>query len=282
MNASVTAKENVLHSKHKSLNQQLRKRSAAVIRQKDNWSLDEVSGKIHHLLKSINTMCDESSITLDEILKSSNSTLGKLYQLFLSLTNNEDHLLDQEIVNNFIFKNTEGLITKLNQINKNPMNFIQFIKYIQHIAKENQFSNEYLYEKLLRPTCFIDNQNQNNNALDSSNILLDEYNKDLFRLEQYFIKYSEKSNDNSYSKMNCSTFIKCICQNRKLNKVYIRLELNGLFYQILSLLIDQGVYISGSITIDFYGFLLCLQQISRIFHFNLRALIKNLINKHQK
>ncbi len=82
--------------------------------------------------------------------------------------------------------------------------------------------------------------------------------------------------------MSCSTFLKCICQNPKLNKVDIRLELNGIFYQIQSLLINQGVYIPASLTIDFHGFILCLQQIARIFHFNLRILIKDFINKNHK
>ncbi len=97
------------------------------------------------------------------------------------------------------------------------------------------------------------------------------------RLKNYFITHSDKSNQ-----MNCSTFLKCICQNPKLNKVDIHLELNGLFYQIQSLLVNQGVYIPASLTIDFHGFILCLQQIARIFHFNLRILIKDFINKNHK
>ncbi|CAF4066125.1 unnamed protein product [Rotaria sp. Silwood2] len=40
----------------------------------------------------------------------------------------------------------------------------------------------------------------------------------------------------------------------------------------------QGLYIPGSLTIDFHGFILCLQQIARTFNINLRILIKNLIN----
>jgi hypothetical protein len=79
--------------------------------------------------------------------------------------------------------------------------------------------------------------------------------------------------------MSCSIFIKCISQNIKLNKVDYYLQLNDIFYKIYSSFVNQGVYIPASHTIDFHGFILCLQQIARIFHFNLRILIKNLINQ---
>ncbi|CAF3237305.1 unnamed protein product, partial [Rotaria sp. Silwood2] len=155
-------------------------------------------------------------------------------------------------------------------------------KQIDLIAKENHLSKEYLYEKLLHQTFLINNQDQNNNALDysliSHNLLLNEYNNDLSRLKDYFIAHSEKSKDDSHHQMICSTFIQCICQHTKLNKVDIRLQLNGLFYQIQSSLVYQGLYIPGSLTIDFHGFILCLQQIARTFNINLRILIKNLIN----
>jgi len=82
--------------------------------------------------------------------------------------------------------------------------------------------------------------------------------------------------------MSCSTFIKCISEDIKLNKIANRLELNDIFYQIYSLLVNQGVYIPASHTIDFHGFILCLQKIAQIFHFNLRILIKNLINSKKK
>ncbi len=108
----------------------------------------------------------------------------------------------------------------------------------------------------------------------SHHLLLNEYNIDLSRLKTYFITHSEKSK----GQMNCSTFLKCISQNIKLNKIDHHLQLNNIFYQIYSSLVYQGVYIPASHTIDFHGFILCLQQIAQTFHFNLRILIKKLIN----
>jgi hypothetical protein len=78
--------------------------------------------------------------------------------------------------------------------------------------------------------------------------------------------------------MSCLTFIECICRDIKLNKIDHHFQLNDIFYQIYSLLVNQGVYIPASFTIDFHGFILCLQQIAQIFHWNLRILIKTLIN----
>ncbi|CAF4876533.1 unnamed protein product, partial [Rotaria sp. Silwood2] len=134
-----------------------------------------------HLFNSINNIYHQPYVTLDDILNSSNSnsTLGKLYQLFLSLRNSKDNLLSEKIFDDFIVKTTQGLITKLNQKNKHSMNnFIEFIKQIDLIAKENHLSKEYLYEKLLHQTFLINNQDQNNNALDysliSHNLLLNE------------------------------------------------------------------------------------------------------------
>ncbi|CAF5111849.1 unnamed protein product, partial [Rotaria sp. Silwood1] len=143
--------------------------------------------------------------------------LGKLHQLFLSLRNSKDKdtLLSEKIFDDIILNKTQGLITKLNKKNKHSMNFIEFIKQIDFIAKENHLSKEYLYEKLLHRTYLINNRDQNNNALDyssiSNNLLLNEYNDDLSRLKDYFITHSEKSKDHSYHQMTCSTFIECIC-----------------------------------------------------------------------
>ena len=104
--------------------------------------------------------------------------------------------------------------------------------------------------------------------------LSNEYDNDLSRLNDYFIRHSGKFNN----QMNCSTFLECICRDLKLNKIDIRLELNDIFYRIQSSLVAQGVYIVASLTIDFHGFILCLQHLAQTFHFNLRMLIKNLIN----
>jgi hypothetical protein len=138
-----------------------------------------------------------------------------------------------------------------------------------------------LFLKLLRRTSFINNQDQNNNALEFSDTLINEYNNDLSCLRHYFVSHTE---GNSSCQMNCSTFVQCISEDAKLNQIDTRLQLNGLFYQVQSSLVDQGVYMSGSLMIDFDGFLLCLQHIARTFNFNLRLLIKNLIktNKNRK
>jgi len=115
---------------------------------KNDWSSDDLTAKMGQLCDSINNICHQSYIPLDEILKSSNSTLGKLYQLFDLLRDKKDYLLNQNIFNNLIRNKTEGLIIKLNQTNKYSMNFIQFIEQIELLAKENQLSKEYLYKKV--------------------------------------------------------------------------------------------------------------------------------------
>ncbi|CAF1026321.1 unnamed protein product [Rotaria sordida] len=285
MNTSITkTKENISYEKSKSSNHHRKERLLSIVQKNNDWLSKDLSKEMTHLFNSINNICHQQYVTLDDILNSSNSnsTLGKIYQLFLSLRNNKDNLLNEKIFENFILKKTQGLITKLNQKNKHSMNFIEFIKRIDLIAKENHLSKEYLYEKLLHRTFLINNQDQNNNALDysliSQNLLLNEYNNDLSRLKNYFITHSEKSKDNSHYQMTCSTFIQCICQHIKLNKIDIRLQLNALFCQIQSSLVNQGLYIPASLTIDFHGFILCLQQIARTFNINLRILIKNLIN----
>jgi hypothetical protein len=87
--------------------------------------------------------------TKDNLFKSSNSILGKLYQLFLLLKDQKTHLVNPIIFNEFIRKMTEGnLIIKFNEKNKHSMNFIQFIQQIEFLAKENQISKEYIYQKV--------------------------------------------------------------------------------------------------------------------------------------
>lgn len=133
-------------------------------------------------------------------------------------------------------------------------------------------------------THFISNQNQNNNALDNSfishNLLLNECNSHLSRLRSCFISHSKTSIDNSDHQMTCSSFIQYVAQYKLLNTIDNRLQLNGIFNQIQSSLVNQGVYVPGSLTIDFHGFILCLQQVARIFHINLRVLIKSLISAY--
>jgi len=111
---------------------------------------------------------------------------------------------------------------------------------------------------------------------------LNEYNNDLSRLKTYFIRHCEKSQHKSDHQMSCSTFVECISSDIKLNKIDNCLQLNDIFNKIYSSFVNQGVYIPASHTIDFHGFILCLQQIAQIFHFNLRILIKNLINPKNK
>ena len=92
----------------------------------------------------------------------------------------------------------------------------------------------------------------------------------------------KQSKDKTDYRMNCSTFIKCISHAISLNKINNRLQLNDIFNKICSSLVNQDIYIHGSDTIDFTGFILCLKQIAQIFHFNLRLLIKHLINTENK
>ncbi|CAF1576881.1 unnamed protein product [Rotaria magnacalcarata] len=82
--------------------------------------------------------------------------------------------------------------------------------------------------------------------------------------------------------MNCFTFIECFSQHVAFNKFDIRLQLNGLFCQVQSSLANQSATGSGSLTIDFHGFMLCLQRVTRMFNINLRMLMKKLINPYKK
>ncbi len=106
---------------------------------------------------------------------------------------------------------------------------------------------------------------------------INEYNTDFDHLKTYFITHN-RSNDHQ---MSCSTFIKCISENLKFKSIEYHLQLNDIFNQIYSLFVNQGVYIPASHTIDFHGFILCLQHIARLFHLNLRILIKTLINSNK-
>jgi hypothetical protein len=75
----------------------------------------------------------------------------------------------------------------------------------------------------------------------------------------------------------CVTFVQCMCRDAKLKQLDVRLQLDGIFRQTQSSFVSQHVYMPGCITIDFDGFLECLQQIARTFNINLRILIKNLV-----
>jgi hypothetical protein len=107
---------------------------------KENFSSNDLSAKMIYLCH----ICHQPYISF----KSSNSILGKLWDLFLSLRDKKNHLLNSKIFDDFIRKQTEGLMIRLNQTNKHSMNFIQFIKQIELIAKDNQLSKEYLYKKV--------------------------------------------------------------------------------------------------------------------------------------
>lgn len=120
-----------------------------ILSSKNDWSSDDLSSKMAHLCDSINNICHQPSISLDEVLKSTNSTLGKLYELFLLLKDNKNNLLNPNVFDDLIIKKTEGLIIKLNQTKKYPMNFFQFIKQIELLANENQLNKEYIYKKVI-------------------------------------------------------------------------------------------------------------------------------------
>jgi hypothetical protein len=116
---------------------------------KDYLQHDKLSAKMVNLCDSIKNLCHQTDVSFDDILKSCDSILGKLYQLFLSLSDQKSHLLNPIVFDEFIRKKTEGsLIIRFNQMNKLSMNFIEFIKQIEFLAKENQLSKEYLYKKV--------------------------------------------------------------------------------------------------------------------------------------
>ncbi|CAF4009698.1 unnamed protein product [Rotaria magnacalcarata] len=214
--------------------------------QKQNiWSTKNLSEEMTHLFHLINDIYHQSYVSLDDVFNTvnTNSNLGKLYQLFVSSKNNEDNLFDD-----LILKTTQVSIPKLNQKNNDSINFIEFMKQIDFVAKENHLSKEYVYEEL----------------------------------KNYFIEHSEKPKDKSDHRMNCFTFIECFSQHVAFNKFDIRLQLNGLFCQVQSSLANQSATGSGSLTIDFHGFMLCLQRVTRMFNINLRMLMKKLINPYKK
>ncbi|CAF1297858.1 unnamed protein product [Rotaria magnacalcarata] len=144
--------------------------------QKQNiWSTKNLSEEMTHLFHLINDIYHQSYVSLDDVFNTvnTNSNLGKLYQLFVSSKNNEDNLFDD-----LILKTTQVSIPKLNQKNNDSINFIEFMKQIDFVAKENHLSKEYVYEELLHRKIPMDTQNQNNNALHctltSHNMLLNE------------------------------------------------------------------------------------------------------------
>jgi methyl-accepting chemotaxis protein len=100
---------------------------------KNARSIDNLSEEIAHLLNSINNIRHQSNETLE--FKSSKSTLGKFYELFSLLKNNKN-----------IFDDL--MIKQIDQLNKSSLNFIQFMKQIDSIAKQNQITKEYLYQKV--------------------------------------------------------------------------------------------------------------------------------------
>ena len=110
----------------------------------------DMSTEISLLFDSLDTIHHQPCVTLDDVLNSSNlkSTLGRFYQLFLSLNNKKDYLLNENLSDDFILNQIQSLTTKLNQTDDHARNFIDFMKFIEHIAKENYLSKEYLYEKV--------------------------------------------------------------------------------------------------------------------------------------
>jgi hypothetical protein len=151
MNTSIKVKENACYDKKKPFNHPRKERLPPLFPKKNDGSFNDLSVEIAHLSKSINNMRHEPHVTFDEILKSSNSNLGKLYRLFFSLKDNKDDLLNEKVFDDFIRKTTEGLLIPTNQLNKNSMTFFEFINQIQLLAKENHLNKEYLYEKVTRP-----------------------------------------------------------------------------------------------------------------------------------
>lgn len=127
--------------------QKLNEQSLSMIEKTSNCSLQNLSLEMTRLLQSIDHIRDQPHVTLDEIFHSanSNSTIGKLYQLYLLLRNVKNNLLfNEDKTDSDISIEIQNLINKLNQ-----MNFIEFINQIERIAKENYSSKEYVYDKVV-------------------------------------------------------------------------------------------------------------------------------------
>jgi hypothetical protein len=136
------------YHKNKPLNRPRKEKLPPLIKKANDDLYDNIPKEIDRLRNSINNIRHQPYVTLEKIFKSSNSTLGKLYKLFLLIADKKDNLLNWKVFEEMIRKNSEGLITKINQTNKHSMNFIQFIKQIELLAKENELSKEYLFDKV--------------------------------------------------------------------------------------------------------------------------------------
>lgn len=132
------------------------------MQKKEKWLSSDLSSTRNFLLSTINIFSNQLSNNSDDIIRFSNPnlTLKDLYRRFLSLCNNENHLLNEEIFDDFIFAKIEGLRSTLkNNNNKHFMNSIKCIYNVGLIAKDNHISKECLYEivSLFTKTIVSDN-----------------------------------------------------------------------------------------------------------------------------
>ena len=124
-------------------------------------------------------------------------------------------------------------------------------------------------------------------SFDCQERLSNEYKEDLSRLKHHFELHCVKDGDRRVNndrahQMRCSTFVQWIADSVQGNHIEVALHLNGLFDQVRSSLIDQGLCRPHCQTMDFHGFLLCLQRTAGLFNMNLRHVIKNLISSTRK
>lgn len=113
-------------------------------------SINHISKEMAQLCHSIETLSDrsKSSTHIKSLFADSNSTLGKLYQYFLSISDEKPYLLQTESFHHLIHEAFPSYAIPLHRIQRTSLNFIQFLRQIEQIARENQLPKEYLYEKV--------------------------------------------------------------------------------------------------------------------------------------
>jgi hypothetical protein len=281
------------------------------INMRDNVRLfADIGENIAELRHSIATLCNMPNVSLArtfECSSSPGSTLSELFRLFASLADRRScRLSEQRFIEHA--RQTIGHLTIGSDWNeRHAMHFAEWIRRLQCVAVANGLSQDHVYDQvgstanvdtstrrlvsqLRRRSVFVDTDGQNNNALVRSARpaartarLVRQYQRDLCQLKEYFAaccRQDGHESDACRARMTCSTFVNCLSRHSTFHRVETRLQLNGVFYRTHSALVHQGFYRPSSATIDFHGFLVCLQTISRMFAINLTTLTGDLCNSN--